>query len=58
MKRIKLFLITYQEGPSRETREWPGQSADHALKRFRRARELSNRETVKLVSVREVRAAA
>lgn len=55
MKGIKLFLITYEEGTLRETKEWPGQSREHALKRFQRARELCNKHPAKLVAVEELK---
>jgi hypothetical protein len=55
MRGIKLFTITYDNGQAKETKEWPAQSADHALKRFTRARTLSSQGPVKVISVAEVK---
>lgn len=56
MKGIKLFAITYEDGGVRAVKEWPAQNPDHAVKRFQRARALSNQQPAKLISVHEVRA--
>lgn len=51
MRGIKLFIITYEEDGTPQTKEWPAQTPEHAVKRFQRARELSSKPPARIISV-------